>query len=266
MTDPLEEIEFLARSPNRIRVLETLSNEPHTRQELQESVGASQPTLARILNDFDDRNWIEREGGTYETTHLGSFVASGFRSLLSVMETESQLRDVVDLLPMARFDFGLERLADARITTPTQADPGRPLNRAIELAAEAETHRIVSYVLNHEMLETVDQATTDGRQSFEGAVTADTIDVLRSEYDSWRRLRSLAGSEAASLRLTDREVPFAVGIADGTVYLFLRDEDGLLRALLESADPAVRSWAVDTVEQYRAAGEELDQSVLGEPP
>lgn len=266
MSDPLEEIEFLARSPNRIRVLETLSNGPHTRQELQEAVGASQPTLARILSDFDDRNWIEHAGGSYETTHLGSFVASGFRSLLSVIETEAQLRDVVGLLPMDRFDFGLERLEDARITTPTQADPGRPLNRAIELAAGAETHRIVSYVLNHEMLETVDEATTEGGQSFEGAVTADTIDVLRSDYDSWCRLRDLAGAEAASLRLTDREIPFAVGVADGTVYLFLRDEDGLLRALLESENPTVRSWAVETVDEYRAAGEELDRSALGEPP
>lgn len=61
-------------------------------------------------------------------------------------------------------------------------------------------------------------------------------------------------------------IPFAVGVADGTVYLFLRDEDGLLRALLKSENPTVRLWAVETVDEYRAAGEELDRSVLGEPP
>lgn len=266
MTDPLEEIEFLARSPNRIRVLETLASGSRTRQELQEAVGASQPTLARILGDFEDRNWVESDGGTYETTHLGSFVASGFGSLLSVMNTESRLRGVARLLPMDRFGFGLERLENARIVTPTQADPGKPLNRATELASGAKSHRIVSYVLNHEMLETIDERTADGTQSFQGVVTAETLDVLRSEHDSWRRLRSLARSEAASLRLTTREIPFAVGVADETVYLFLRDDEGLLRALVETDDSTVRSWALETVERYRASGEELDVSTLGSPP
>lgn len=265
MAEPLEEIEFLARSRNRIRVLEALSSGPHTRQELQDAVAASQPTLARILRDFEDRQWIEKDGGTYETTHLGAFVASGFRSLLSVMETEARLRGVAELLPTEAFGFGLERLADARITTPTQADPGRPLNRATELASEAATHRIVSYVLNHEMLETIDEATTDVEQSFQGVVTAETLDALQSDFGSWRRLRSLARSEAASLRLTTREIPFAAGVADETVYLFLRDDEGLLRALLESDDSAVRSWAVEKTEQYRATGEELDPSALDEP-
>ncbi|MCQ4333885.1 ArsR family transcriptional regulator [Natronomonas sp. F2-12] len=266
MTDPLEEIEFLARSPNRIRVLETLSSGPHTRGELQAAVGASQPTLARILGDFEEREWVKSQDGTYETTRLGSFVASGFRSLLSVMETESRLREVAGLLPADRFDFGLERLSDAEITTPTRADPGGPLNRALELARGAETHRIVSYVLNHEMLETVDEATAAEDQSFECVVTAETVDLLGSEYDAWRRLRSLAGAEAASVWVTDREIPFAVGVADDTVYLFLRDESGLLRALVESEDPAVRSWALGAVERYRTASEELDRSALGEPP
>lgn len=266
MTDPLEEIEFLARSPNRIRVLETLSGGPHTRGELQEAVGASQPTLARILSDFEERQWVERDGGTYETTHLGAFVASGFRSLLSVMKTEAKLRAVAGLLPTEQFGFGLERLEDARIVAPTQADPGKPLNRATELASGAETHRIVSYVLNREMLETVEEATADGSQSFWGVVTAETLDALRSDYDSWRRLRSLARSEAASLRLTEREIPFAVGVADETVYLFLRDEGGLLRALLETDDPTVRSWALDAVERYRETGEELDVETLGPSP
>lgn len=266
MTEPLEEIEFLTRSPNRIRVLETLSSGPHTRGELEGAVEASQPTLARILRDFEDRGWAENDGETYETTHLGAFVASGFASLLSIMRTEAKLRDVAGLLPMDQFGFGLERLEDARIVTPTQADPGKPLNRATELASGAETHRIVSYVLNYEMLETVDEATADGSQSFRGVVTGETLEVLRSEYDSWHRLRSLARSEAASLRLTARDIPFAVGVADETVYLFLRDDNGLLRALLEIDDSVVRSWALETVEKYRESGEELDVSTLGPSP
>lgn len=266
MPDPLEEIEFLARSANRLRVLETLSSDSHTRGELQEAVGASQPTLARILRDFEERRWVRRDEGSYETTPLGAFVASGFGSLLSVMNTEGRLRDVIEWLPVDRFEFGLERLDDADITVPTQADPGKPLNRATELASSSDTHSIVSYVLNHEMLETIDEAAANGTQTFEGVVTADTLEVLRSEYDSWRRLRNLARSEAASLRLTTESIPFAVGVADETVYLFLRDEDGLLRALLETDDPAVRSWALETVERYRTSGEELDVSTLGSPP
>ena len=55
MEGPLEEIEFLARSTNRVEVLRLLSTGPRTRRELAAATGASQATLGRIIEDFTER-------------------------------------------------------------------------------------------------------------------------------------------------------------------------------------------------------------------
>ena len=48
----LDDIAFLARSVNRVEVLETLSSGPHNRAELQEATDISRPTVGRIVNNF----------------------------------------------------------------------------------------------------------------------------------------------------------------------------------------------------------------------
>lgn len=262
MTEPLEEIEFLARSANRIRVLEAVAGGAHTRQELQSAVEASQPTLARILSDFEERNWVERRGVRYEATPLGEFVADGFTDLLSVVETETRLREVARWLPMDRLDVDFRRFRDARITRPTQTDPSGPLKRALELSAGADRQHVLTYVLNRDMLETVHGAAVEGSQSLRAVVSRETIEMIRGDAASVERFREVAACEAVALRVADEGVPFAMGVADETVYFFLRDEEGLLRALLESTDDAVRSWAVETVDDYWAEGSDVDPSVF----
>ncbi|WP_174786361.1 MULTISPECIES: helix-turn-helix transcriptional regulator [Haloprofundus] len=261
MTDPLEEIEFLARSQNRIAVLDAVASGPHTRRELEDAVGASQPTLARILRDFEERRWVEREGTQYVPTPSGSFVAASFTDLLSNVETEVHIRPVVQWLPTAHLDVDLARFGDARITRPTRTSPNGPLKRALELSARAETQLVASYVLNHEMLETLHGAVVEGTQSLRGVLSRETVETLRDDPASQRRLRELLSCEDADLRLAEEPIPFAVGVADETVFFFLRDDDGLLRALLESTDSEIREWAVRAVDDYWNRGVGVDAGV-----
>ncbi|WP_410764536.1 helix-turn-helix transcriptional regulator [Haloferax sp. DFSO60] len=262
MAEPLEEIEFLARSPNRIRVLEALADEPHSRRDLQSKTAASQPTLARILSDFEERQWVEKGGSQYEATPLGELVADGFTDLISIVETETRLRGIAEWLPTDQLDMDLRRFDDARITRPTRTDPSGPLKRALDLSARAETQCIVSYVINYEMLETLSEAAVEGSQSFRAVIAPETIEMVRGDDTSWTRFEQLVGADAADFRVTDEPIPFAMGVADETVYFFLRDEDGILRALLESDDDDVRSQAMQTVESYWDDGRAIDPSVF----
>lgn len=262
MTEPLGEIEFLARSANRIRVLEALASGRYTRQELQAETEASQPTLARILSDFEDRSWIERRGGRYEATPLGELIAGGFTDLLSIVETEVRLRGVARWLPTQHLDVDLRRFRDARITRPTQTDPGGPLKRSLELSAAAAEQHILTYVLNHDMLETLHDAAVEGAQSLRVVASREAVEMIRSDAVSEGRFRRIVASDGVAFRVADGSVPFAMCVADDTVYFLLRDDEGLLRALLESDDDAVRSWAVETVDEYWARGSDLDPSAF----
>jgi len=51
-TDAIEDVAYLVRSTNRVRILDALADDPRTRRALTEATGASRTTLDRIVNEF----------------------------------------------------------------------------------------------------------------------------------------------------------------------------------------------------------------------
>jgi predicted transcriptional regulator len=257
MESALEEIEFLALSPNRVETLRLLADAPHTRRELVEAIDASQPTLGRILADFEERSWVERDGSDYRATVTGRLVSRGFDDLLDILAADTDLRPVVEWLPGEAITFDLRHLTDATITTPSRVRPSAPVERAVDLLSDAETVRVVSYALNEGSLDVVADRTTAGDQTFEAVVSAEAVDAIAEDSQLRGRLRELLGAEGAELRVVEESIPVAATVADGAVHLFLRDDAGILRASLDVANPEVRAWADDLFERYWQAGEPL---------
>ena len=257
MESALEEIEFLALSANRVEALGLLAEEPRTRRELVELTGASQPTVGRILNDFEERGWLEHAGSTYRVTATGALVSRGFGDLVEIVETDFELRPVVQWLPTDALGFDLDRLVEATVTTPTRVRPNAPVRRALELLDDAETVRIVSYAFNEQSLERIAERTAAGEQRFEGVFSASAIDALTDDSQLRRRLRDLLAAGNATVRITDESIPVAVTVADSTVHLFVRDDTGIVQASLDVDDPVVSSWANDLFERHWERAEPL---------
>ena len=251
MDAALSELEFLARSENRVRVLQLLAAESHRRGELGEKTGASQATLGRILEDFRARSWVRREADGYVATATGQLLAEGLAELLTTVETERKFRDIVPYLPTSAQGFDLTQFADATVTVPTQTRPTAPLQRVLERMRSAETLRAVSHTLNERSLSVITDRVTAGEQRFEGVFTEAAIETLAADETSWAALTDLAASDSAQLWVQSADVPLAATVSDGTVTLLVRDDDGLVQAALETERPAVREWVTDTVARYR---------------
>ncbi|QCJ48330.1 winged helix-turn-helix domain-containing protein [Haloprofundus sp. MHR1] len=258
MESALEDIEFLALSVNRVEVLNAVAETPHTRRDLQERTGASQPTLGRILRDFEERNWVEATGREYAATPTGRLVADGFSNLREIVETEQKLRQVANWLPTEAMTFDLRRLRDATITTPTQTRPNAPVQRVLELLRDAERVEIVSYAFNEQSMDVVRRRVADEGQTFEGIFSASAIDAIADDSALRERLRELVDLPGAELRVVDDDVPVALTVADDVVHLFLRDDDGLLQASVDTDDEAVLTWARDVHDRYRNEARPLD--------
>ncbi|MFA9426012.1 helix-turn-helix transcriptional regulator [Natronorubrum sp. A-ect3] len=258
MESALEEIEFLALSANRVDVLRLLAERGHTRTELASETGASQATLGRILSDFQERSWIRRVDSEYTATATGELVATGFTDLQAIIETERRLRDVVDFLPAASMTFDLKRLANATITTPSQTRPNAPLSRLLELLEDADEVQTVSHAFNEQTITVVQEQTATDSQLFNGVFSRRAIKALAADTELRGRLEALLGTDDASVRVLDGDVPLAVMILDDVVYLLLRDEYGVLRASIDTDDEVVRSWAQDAVDDYWADATPLD--------
>lgn len=263
MDSSLEEIEFLARSANRVEVLRLLSTDRYTRAELAHETGASQATLGRILGDFEERSWIVRDGSEYSASATGRLVADGVTDLLGILETERTLRDVVDYLPTRDLEFDLRRLADATITVPSQTRPNAPLQRLLALLEDADEVRAFSHAFNEQSLTIVQERATAGETTFEGVFSRRAIDALADDSALRRQLRDLLEADGTAVRIRDGDVPLAVMIVDDVVYLLVRDEHGILRASIDVSDPAVRTWATERFDDYWEHATPLESDEIG---
>ena len=264
MEPALEEIEFLALSSNRVEVLRLLAAGRHTRGELASATGASQPTLGRILSDFEERAWITPDGDEYVATATGRLVARGFTDLLEILETERELRGIVRWLPTHAMDFDLRRLSDATITVPSGTRPNAPVQRLLDLLEDATDVRAFSHAFNEQSLRVIRRRAAGGEVTFRGVFSRSAIDALAGDARLRRRLVTLLEAEGVAIRVREEGIPLAVTIVDDVAYLLLRDEKGVLQAAVDSDDPAVRSWANDTYDHYWHTATPLDAAAV--PP
>ncbi|TQQ82611.1 DUF1724 domain-containing protein [Halonotius terrestris] len=268
MNRVLEEMEFLARSANRGDVLTALTDAPHDRQALAAETGASQPTLGRILRDFEDRDWVRETDDGYTATATGRLVAAGLTELSDSLAAELHLREISEWLPADDLGFDLRRLGEATITTPTQTRPSAPVGRVIDLIEAADHVRILSHAFNEATLAAVVEWVADGG-TFEGVFSAAAIEAVADEAALGEQLRRLQASEGATIRIVEESVPLAVTVADDTVSLLLRDEQGRLQAAVDTDDPEVTEWATDLHGRYWADARPIadsDTDTFGDTP
>ncbi|MBX0298294.1 helix-turn-helix transcriptional regulator [Haloarcula nitratireducens] len=141
MGPAIQAIEFLARSEHRVATLEALTDEQYDRRELRAVTGASDPTIGRIIRDFEDRSWIVRNGPAYELTPLGAFVSGRFLALREGMRTGETLREVWQWLPQEMEGFAVEYFEDAVVAYPGPNYPYTPIERVTYLLESTDSIR-----------------------------------------------------------------------------------------------------------------------------
>lgn len=263
MEQALEEVEFLVRSSNRVAVLQLLADGGRTRKELAAKAGVSQATLGRILRDFQEREWVTQDGSTYRATPTGELIASGFQEFTTILEIEQRLRDIVTYLPEEFQEFDLRQLADATVVTPSRIRPDAPLQRLLELLDDASDVVAVSHTFNEQALAVVTEQTTAGTMTFEGILSQTAIDGLLEDPDLREQFQTLVGHDTVTIRVRP-EVSFAIMLIDETVCFLIRDQEGILRASIDTESEAIRSWASGKIEHAQDTAEVLSPVELEE--
>lgn len=260
--DPLAEIEFFARSPNRIEVLSALADDELTRQELADAIDVSQPTLGRILRDLADRRWIETVGERYRATATGRLVEAGITDLHRRLETETRLREIGEWLPTDAIDVDLERFDDATITTPSRTRPNAPIRRMLDLLGSTDRALLLSHSFNEEKLDLIHERTVAGELTTRGVFGQAAIDAVTRQPDLCAKLREIIETERAEIRVHEGDVPLAVEVTDDRTHLLLRDDEGIVRAALDTDDGAVRDWAERLHARYWERSRPIDPGAL----
>ncbi|MFC6732002.1 winged helix-turn-helix domain-containing protein [Haladaptatus sp. DYSN1] len=251
MDHPLADIEFLARSNNRVVILDTLATRPCTRDELREATGASRVTLGRILGDFTARGWIRQEDGEFRATAIGRLVATQFNRLIATMETADNLHDIIQWLPADDFDFQLTCFNDATIVRPTQSDPLAPVRRAAAYLRQADYVEVLTHSVAAENLEADWQAVVNGTQRFDGVLTTAVIETIRADPVLATQMAEMVETGNATVHRYEGDVPYVVMLADELTLLGITDDQRMPRALIVTDDEQVRMWATEIIDAYR---------------
>lgn len=255
----LEELEFIARSQHRIQLLSELSLEARSRRELHDVTEISQPTLGRILGDFERREWVSNNhNGTYRLTPLGALIAGSVDDLLDAIDVATELSGLADQLPLDRFDFDLSHLSNARITTPSADEPLAHMRRFDELAENATSVDMFSNVLLCSPANGAASADKELLGHVDELIVTDS--ALKTETDE-AELRAWLSNRIAhgdfDLYRLDGDAEFLIGIFDETVGIVPIDDTGMPSGLIESETEQVRTWIVERFEEYRRVATRL---------
>lgn len=267
-TEALEDVAYLSRSANRIVILDALSDEPATRRELTERTGSSRTTLDRIVNELEDRGWAERTtDGEYVATAAGTHLMAQFRPFMRSVEALRQLGGAVSWLPTDELTIGLEAFADASVRRPERDDPVETVEFMTDLVREASSFRVLTDLVPPEQLSvSMHDGIQSGRLSVEVVVPAGYLSYIRehpARFERWRE-NVTAGAEVS---LYDGSLPCNLWIADDVVLIKESGPgpiDESYGVPIVSRNEAVRSWAHELIDRYRADSTELELATVDE--
>ena len=258
MPSSIEEIEFLARSEHRVVALRTLRDGPRDRTDLQAATDASKATIARLVNEFEDRNWVVRDGHEYELTDSGEFVAEEFLRLVDRMETEVELRDVWQWFPTELPGCTMSLFTDATVVIPEGYSPYHPIPRWVELVDAARTVRVFcSRSLKPASYETFLRNAAAGTETeliFPPIVVRDMVAVVPEEL-----LREAVDS--ARFCLLEHDSPptdAAVGLVDDRLILYCRNDDGVTQVGVDTDTPQAVAWGESIYTDVRSDARPID--------
>lgn len=247
----LDVIEFLARSDNRVGILDELRGGGRSVPELTEATGISRASLSRILGEFTDRGWVVRDGRTYRLTQFGRLVAVEFTSFVDRMRTVQQLSAVARWFPAAEYDFDVQRLDTAEVITTTRTEVLAPIEHVIRQIRNCDRLLFLTYATMPTCIAAIGEAILAGDLRAEVVITRAVVESIRSDADLSTQLRALLSTDRAVLSVHDADVPHVLVVADAEVSIVLFDDDGATHAAIRSDDPTVLTWAESEFERYR---------------
>lgn len=255
----LSDIEFLTRSEHRVQALRVLAEEPLTRGELSERTGASASTVGRILDAFESRQWVAKDGTSFEATQLGRHVHVGVQTLIGRMASERQLRPIwPHLPPEVAVELPFELLGDATVSVSSPDAPYRPIDRLLELLEGTSRFRFVGFELA-----LFEVCRDELRDHILDGMTAEVVDPPEISEHLITTYPEFCETVFATGRVTVRphdDLPeYGLSLFDERVAVCVYDRSsGTMVGLIDTDDPEVYAWAEDRFRAYWDEASTLD--------
>lgn len=242
MTGASDMVNFLARTPRRSEILDTLHRESLDLRSLSDELDVPRTTLRDNLDSMQKIGWVvENDDREYETTTLGAIVVTKFREYRRAVEVADELQPFLEQIPICDLELDVSRLEGATMTRPKPALPQAPDRKLSEHFEDADEIRALSSIVVPMAFRNLHERVTEEMVEAELVVTPTVSDVFRTTYEEW--YHDFVDSQQVALGVTEELPPFGVAIVDDTVLLQALDANDRLCALVETTNEECRAWA-----------------------
>jgi predicted transcriptional regulator len=217
-------------------------------RDLRDAVNVSRSTVYKALRELEGADLVrEGDDGRYHLTQFGRLVRrrhddyEARRRRLAAAEPVLNALSESLLVPLAFAERG-------QIYTADRHAPERPFAQMERISKASYDYRCLSPIAVPRYMEQIHERVEDDGLEVELVVERPAVEPLRS----YARFDEAVADPAFSLRGADNELPFGLMITEdtGVACLFTYGENGSLRGMLASRDPAAYEWAVDQYDRY----------------
>lgn len=260
-TGALEDIAYLARSANRVALLDALTSGAYGRRELGDLTGVATTTIGRILNECQERGWVERtSNGTYTATATGALVVREFTPLVDSMDTIRTLGEAATWVPTDELSVGIEHFADATVRRSPANAPHDTVEYLADCFREASSVRVLTFlVAPPPVVDALVEGIVDGHLTAEIVLAGGLVEFLRDQDDppDWADYLD----DGVTVYRYDEHIPCHLFLFDAKV-LIMNDRPPGGGGFVVSEDETVLAATNELFERYRDDAEPVDAGVF----
>ena len=252
--------QFLAGSPDRLRLLTHLQNQPGSPGQLADSLSISHRSVQRNLGKFVDRGWAEKCDGAYHLSTLGELITDEHADYIDTLTTLEEFAVFYEYLPDCEHAPDPAWLQEATLIEATAENPQAPVKQYVEAVKEFETEqiRMISPVLSRLFHDVHAELGLRGIHT-ELVLSAALIQRARNldptEFDL------VVSVDVLDLYQYPDEIAFGLTLGDKRVLMGAYDGQGQLQACLDATNPKILAWAEHLFERYQGQSERIDPTV-----
>lgn len=263
MSEPFDDISFLMGSENRMRVLEAIADQPHTQEELVDSVGTSDVTISRILDDLLERGWIGRRNDRYAATILGTAVSSDMVALESTISVAQQYRAITTYFSRSELDFDPRLLSEAEMGRSPSDSAFEHVDYWAQLFRATDYFRGITTQFPLTLAEVFIELLQADEIRISTVLAGDLVDRLSADAEKREVLHEMIARGAELYRHDGGNWDFAIGLYDDDKMSIAGFDDfGTPKVKIVSSAPPLRDWAESKVQQYREQSVRITTDVI----
>lgn len=253
-----EHIAFLAGSPNRVRVLRAIHEDPARQCALVDRLALSRSTVQRCLGGFTERGWARKEDGAFRITAGGIHVLSQYDALTDTIDAVAEHGGLLDHLRDLAFSLPAEAIATATVVSASTDRPHAPESHIVDALETTGVERLRAITPTvSDMFNEAAALQVAAGVDIELILDSSGFDVSRREFPD--ALDDAYTAETLDLYVHPGEFGFGLLIVDNRVLVSVYDDEDRIRGCLDGTGSPIVEWADDVHHDRRQAATRAEE-------